>query len=522
MINYALGRLNTRSTTVYRGLIALALLAVCIYIGQATPTFHLASYDLFTVVMIGLGGALFLFLSLRNLQFGLFAIVVAALFIQFTLGTGSGTRIPASMVLTALMVGLWLVAMLVRKKVQLFPSPVNIPLLGFVAVSIFSLPWSWLFSRPDLFLVVVGSGTPFQFVQLGGLALMVLLPMLFLLALNVLRDRIWIQAIYRMILLAGILVLPAGLLRLPVSFGALNIETGGLFPLWLISLAYAQILFNDQLKLWQRLFLGILALGWLYYQFGIGTTWFSGWMPAMVALLFLTYRKSKKAALLALVLIAIPFLVNPTYFYNRIWVKAQAADFNRFTIWPTVISLTLTHTSALFGAGPVGYIPLYRSFVLGPAWSAHNNYVDIFAETGIIGFSFFIWFLFATFRTGWSLDSKLQDGFLRAFNNGALGALVGTVLAMVLGDWFIPFVYNIGYVGFDYNAYAWISLGAMVGLQRFAGNRVRSAPVANSQAPAAPDRNDSYQLAITPTSSMSKSPLPLDLSRGNGRSAKPV
>lgn len=469
-----------------RFVIPIALIALCVWAGQATPDFHIASFDLFTVVLVGVVGTFFIILSLRNLQFGLFAITVAAFLVHFSLGTGSATRIPSSMMLTVLMLGLWLVSLLMRRRLQLAQSAVNIPLFGFIIASIISLPWSWQFSRPDLFVGSYGgSGTPFQIVQMGGLALMVFLPLLFLLSLNIMRDRKWIMAVFAMIIIAGAIALVADLAHVPRSSGLLNVNTGGLFSLWMVSLTYSQVLFNDQLKPWQRLLFGALAAGWLFKTVGLDTTWFSGWMPAMLSVLFLTFRKSRKLTFIMMILLAIPFLMNPDYFYQRIWVKAQLADWNRFTIWPTVIGLALQNTSALFGAGPVGYIPLYRSLVVGPAFSAHSNYVDIFAETGIVGFSFFAWFLFSVFRTGWTNGPKLDDGFLRAFNNGALGALVGTMFAMILGDWFIPFVYNIGYAGFDYNAYAWISLGAMVGLQRLTKGAPEPAATDTAKIPAA-------------------------------------
>jgi len=40
------------------------------------------------------------------------------------------------------------------------------------------------------------------------------------------------------------------------------------------------------------------------------------------------------------------------------------------------------------------------------------------------------------------------------------------VIAMGLGDWLLPFVYTQTIAGFDYAAYTWILLGAMVSLQR--------------------------------------------------------
>lgn len=466
MTSIAINRTIIRNRYLDRIVVPILVLALCAWVGQATPTFHIGSYNLFTIVVAGLGASLFFFISVKNFQSGLFIVVLSAFFVNVGIGTGTQTRIPASMILTGFLVGVWLLAMLVRKRLRLVSSDVNAPLLGFILISIISVPWSGLFWRPELFLVTAGAGTPFQIVQLAGLALMILLPSLFFLGLNSLKERRWIKAICGVIFLVGAIALVGNLTHRQLSFGVLNVNTGGLFPLWIVALVYAQILFNDQLKTWQRGALGVLFLGWIYYQFGLGTTWFSGWVPAMLAVLFLTYLKSKRAAFGVLFLLAIPVLVNPLYFYDKIWVKAQVFDFNRFTIWPTVISLTLTHASAVFGAGPVGYMPLYRTFILGQAWSAHNNYVDIFAETGILGSIFFAWFLFSTFRTGWKSNTKIKDGFLRGFNNGVLAALVGTIFAMMLGDWFLPFVYNIGFVGFNFNAYSWMLLGAMVGLGR--------------------------------------------------------
>jgi hypothetical protein len=49
---------------------------------------------------------------------------------------------------------------------------------------------------------------------------------------------------------------------------------------------------------------------------------------------------------------------------------------------------------------------------------------------------------------------------------GALGGLVGTVVSGMLGDWFLPFVYNVGLEGMRASMFIWIFLGGLVALAK--------------------------------------------------------
>ena len=42
--------------------------------------------------------------------------------------------------------------------------------------------------------------------------------------------------------------------------------------------------------------------------------------------------------------------------------------------------------------------------------------------------------------------------------------MAGTAVAGGLGDWFLPFVYNVGIFGFGSSILAWIFMGALVGV----------------------------------------------------------
>jgi O-antigen ligase len=102
------------------------------------------------------------------------------------------------------------------------------------------------------------------------------------------------------------------------------------------------------------------------------------------------------------------------------------------------------------------------------SFNSHNNYVDILAQTGLVGLICFLWFLGEVGWLGWRLREHMSAGFAQAYVYGALGGLVGTVVAGMLGDWMLPFFYNIGLSGFRSSMLGWLFLGGLVSLEQMA------------------------------------------------------
>ena len=57
-------------------------------------------------------------------------------------------------------------------------------------------------------------------------------------------------------------------------------------------------------------------------------------------------------------------------------------------------------------------------------------------------------------------------GFARAYVYGALGGIAGTLVAAALGDWVLPFVYNIGLRGMRASLLGWMFMGGLVALEQ--------------------------------------------------------
>ena len=82
-------------------------------------------------------------------------------------------------------------------------------------------------------------------------------------------------------------------------------------------------------------------------------------------------------------------------------------------------------------------------------------------------------------RLGWKLRERCDDGFARGYVYGCLAGLVGSLAAGMLGDWFLPFVYNIGLAGFRASVLGWMFLGGLVAIEQMVSMNHRIIPTTN-------------------------------------------
>jgi O-antigen ligase len=393
-------------------------------------------------------------------------MVAAALVVPFAIGTGTGSPINIVLLAVPLLLGLWLVAMVWDRRIQLAPSTTNLPLAGMiVAISVSFLvgylPWN-----------VFAQLAPVR-AQLGEVGIFVFSVGAYWLVANRIKDLLWLKRLVWLFLtlatiyIAGRLLGPAGTAILKLySFGS----TGSLFWIWLVALAGGQVLFNRDLRWqWRAALLGLVTATFVVALTGEGRTWTSGWLPAVLALAILVWFRWPRASLLLGVGLAVGgFLLLPALrdfliVGNQFSILTRGAAF--------AIVLEIIKSNPLLGVGPANYYfytPLYPILGYYIQFNSHNQYVDIVAQTGLVGLAFFVWWALATARVGLSLRKKLTDGFSVGYVHAALAGLAGMLLAGALGDWLLPFVYNIGLPGFRTSVLGWMFLGGLVVLEQIA------------------------------------------------------
>jgi O-antigen ligase len=146
----------------------------------------------------------------------------------------------------------------------------------------------------------------------------------------------------------------------------------------------------------------------------------------------------------------------------------------REVLYQAVLDLVEKHP--ILGLGPAAYrhyaltrwlsLGAGRALYLRPLVSSHNNFIDIYAQMGLVGLVLFVWFLVAVAVVGWRLAPRFRGNFEEGYVVGTLGGLAATIAAMMLVDWLLPFVYNVGFAGFRTSALPWMFLGGLVALDQ--------------------------------------------------------
>jgi O-antigen ligase len=279
---------------------------------------------------------------------------------------------------------------------------------------------------------------------------------------NIVEETVWLRWIAWLII--GLGTATSILYQTPLSIKKI-FNVRGIFPTWIIALTYAFFLYHEKLRPWQRFGLLGICGAWLWWQLGQGFLWMSGWAPALVAVVVISWQRSKKLFLLLVVLGLIFVGANFDKLYYKVVVESeQEGDFQRLELWRTNLELVGNHP--IFGTGPAGYAVYYMSYHPENARSTHNNYFDIIAQTGLAGFLAYLWFWAALAYTSYELSQKLsqQRDFESAYAAAMLGGCLAAIASGMLGDWIIPFAYNQTIEGFDHSIYTWTLLGGMVSL----------------------------------------------------------
>jgi len=418
------------------------------------------------LALAGIAGvivALRLFRVSERTNKGIVLLLIAAGMLSFvSLPTGRESRIPISMLVALALVVPWLLSMLWGKPpTRLKPSPINRPLLAFVLISIIAYVWSQVFRDPLLYV-----WSSFPVVQAAALVVNILLPLTLLYVANQVTEVKWLKYLIAVVLIFGVASLM--LFFIAPQLGDLFFYRGtrGLFSMWVVVFAYGLALFHKGLKPWQRALLLALVLLFVYRYFFVGRSWVSGWLPMGVSAIVITWMRSRRLFLILMSIGLIYVALNFDYYYQDIVVSEQegGSGTDRVELW--LGSLTHVANHPLFGMGPAGYAPYNMTYNAADARSTHNNYFDILAQTGVIGFGVFLIMMAQLWRVGLRSARRYagQRNLEETYAVVAYGGVFGLAVGMMLGDWGLPFAYNETIAGFDNAVLTWALLGGMVAL----------------------------------------------------------
>ena len=393
---------------------------------------------------------------------GLVVLLVGSLATPIAIGTGSKTPLSFPLLCVPLLMALWLPNLLHNDRSRIFslrPVPPLLVLVTAATLSFAVVNQPWVFIAPT---------APLR-AQLGGLLVFFLSAGAFLLAADYLRNLRWLQVITAVFLaIGGIHLVDCFVpgLDLPAGLGVQKGAAGSLLWTWLVAMAFSQGALNRHLNVFWRLALGAIVGGALYVGLVPNRSWLSGWVPPLVAVMATLWAAAPRVALPVTLLGGLGVTAAlPTVVGFALDAGNQYSLMTRVEAW-RVLGKVIAMSPAL-GLGPANYYhvtPLFPIRGWYVHFSSHNTYVDIIAQTGLIGFGCFVWFVWEVGRLGWTLRQRVPTGFARAYVNGAIGGLAGTLAAGMLGDWVLPFVYNVTLDGFRASVLGWVFLGGLVAL----------------------------------------------------------
>ncbi|MGH2536726.1 MAG: O-antigen ligase family protein [Candidatus Promineifilaceae bacterium] len=418
---------------------------------------------------IAAGGCLALLLA--RAQLGLALLAAAAFLLPFEFAVSADVAVNPVMLLLPALFALWLARGLAGRH------PAVIHRRTFVALGIFMLlatfawfygsaNWNTLFPRPPQLFAI----------QAGQWAIYCLCGLAFFLAAQVGRQGIrWLTAAF---LGLGVLALigryggPLGDLVSTVLPD--TAVASGTFFVWLTALALGQALFNARLARRWRAALFLLALAVPVLGFWQNTQWASSWLPPLLVFGLLFWLRSRLGGAAAVVLVLLVVLLSADIILQSYdWqVEREVSVGGRLNLWRSVLELGIREP--LLGLGLTNYHHYHRFIPLltehgawfAPRVNSHNVYIDLFAQMGLAGLTIFFWLIAEIAALAFSLRRRLTAGFEMAYVNAALAGLAVMLLASVMVEWLLPFIYNVGFPGMRMAVFSWLFLGGLVALGR--------------------------------------------------------
>ena len=380
---------------------------------------------------------------------------------------------------------LWGFNVLKKEEFKIIPNSLNIPVLSFIIICVLSLIWS---------------NSPF--VSLKELPLFLAGPLLYFIIVNNIYNGRQINRIIGAVIIVGALFGIYGILQyngIDFSFWIGNYGRGKVFGLFgnagyfaeyltlILPIAVSLFLVSKN-KITKSLFLiGILPISSAIVLTLTRTPYLSI-VISFIFMLFLFiiswgkefFKENKKifiviflAIIIIISLIVVPNPLNKpgtviSKIKSRISVDQLTENHNirrRIATWKFTINLIKDHPLLGSGIGTFKYNSLaYQAkffdqgdnralYPYGFADRAHNEYLQLWAELGIIGLIIFIWLIFAYFNYGLKILKREKD----RYKQGIIIGLMGSVTAFLV-DSLLWFPLHHSFTSFLF----WLCLGLLV------------------------------------------------------------
>jgi O-antigen ligase len=390
-------------------------------------------------------------------------------------GSGILSRLYIGNMLFFLITLIWLVQRILPNRksgTRLLPLSLSFPLYGLIVTGVVSIGLSHLFPDPNVTYSFPHSNTSVLVVNAAELMILIGLPLFTLIVPGTIRTSRYARLVVYAYVAIGVLYAlgtifasQLGLLSKqvilgvsrPQVFGSISSALGTILILF-TCIALGQTLYS-------RATLAKIIWGVLTTLFVLGTIMTFGresWLGVFLAVvtIIIAYTKNWKI-LVVLALLPLPILLIPgvTDFFDP--QKTYGAD--RLKIW--VDAITIWQHSPLIGVGAGNYQFFDNAYGTDVVGVAHNQYLQVLAEMGILGFSFLLWLMGSV---GWlclRAFRKAKTPLAKSISIAYLGYFAAIVLGGFFTSSFIPSAADGGgTAAFVESSYRWLLFGLVLSI----------------------------------------------------------
>ena len=471
----------------YTAFLHLSLVGICLAgtvvmallsrnLNPAVPTTIIVTF----LIVLLMGSVVVFLVIYRNLELTAIFVFMLSMLVHAGIGTGTGTSLTFTFLTLLLWAFVWLFRKtVVAKKFDLRPSFANRPALFFMVAVVIAFFWSGAFPEARASYLFDEKAT----VRLMTAIVLIISPVTYILFSNLIRTERTFKILVWWLISFGLVI---GLMSIVGRGGIIPIfNAKGQFATWFVALALGQLFFNTSLPNYIRFALVVGIGAWAMITLGLGLSWLSGWLPMVISGGLLLVIFSRKLATVAMIGFLILAAFNTSFISARFSDEQSVSGNTRSIAWARALDVVGKHF--LFGAGPAGYEYYFQAYgyydnAVGTADLSHNNYIDIVAQTGVVGFTLWIVMWAAQGLMIWKLFRKRIDNpFLTALKYSLVACYPAILISMMLGDWVTPFPYTQTLAGIDYTIWSWMLSGMAIALYYFVPTPPRDYSVSSLQ-----------------------------------------
>lgn len=249
--------------------------------------------------------------------------------------------------------------------------------------------------------------------------------------------------------------------RIQSSFDNSNKMAGWL--VMLIPLVFSLAFYRSGIQSHRIVKIALLVLSSIMVLSLILTYSRGAWIGFIGSVFFMMFLKKRKPIIILVGVLLLLVFVVPSPIRERIETLAPdaIAGMDRVYLWRE--ALTIIKDFPVLGCGLNTYAivaPHYKSFKYGGIY-AHNSYLQMTAEIGILGLMAFAFILFVLFKISLQEIERMSDKFYRSVLVGLLSGLFGFL---------IHSIFDVNIFTLQLSVLMWFIIGLLIASQKIALN----------------------------------------------------